>query len=119
MRLYHITEKKNLPDLKRRGLRPKLDRHIDAEGLSAGKIVNLVDKENLDAVWTYFPEEKDYIILEVEVPSSGIEEVFGREDGLMPSFPWYISWKPIAPESIVRVWNPENLLELIRNEESK
>ena len=97
MKLYHITRRENVGPILSRGLQPRVDYNLQAEGLSMEmSVINLAKRENLEDLYcAAFPDD-DYVAIEVNTPRSSVRKVSHIEDWGFP-MDWYIAEETIPP----------------------
>ena len=105
MKLYHITERSNVPSILRFGLEPRLDKNLRSKELGSGTVINLVSRKYLDDIiweepWT------DPVVLEITVPRSKLKKLSHIKEDIG----WYVSLDRIPVGSIEYVGNPSKVL---------
>ncbi len=105
MRLYHVSERRNLRTILAQGLMPRYDRTVRSKQLSRGTVINLGGKKAIEEVLWEEPWD-DPVLLEVEVPRKDLV----RLEHISSNLYWYASRKPISSSRIKVIGNPTKLL---------
>jgi len=106
MKLYHITERKNLSSILRHGLVPRLDTGLNARDLDQDTVINLGGRSIIETLLWDHPWDNP-ILLEVNISRKNLVSIEHTADS---NLSWYISRSAIPATNIKVIGDPSKFI---------